>query len=173
VRGPAWGAAPPRGRPRINPGAARGVAVHYSGMNADEQRLHRNCAGRVRAMQRYHMEHNGWLDIAYNHVFCRHGFVFVGRGFGARSAANGTTESNDHYFAVCFLGDDSVGRADVTPEARRTLARLIQEYRRRYPRAGQVRPHSDFFPTACPGDELRALIRRDRWAQVARERDYS
>jgi N-acetylmuramoyl-L-alanine amidase len=139
-------------------GEVRGVAVHYSGMNADEQRLHSNCAARVRGMQRYHLEGRGWLDIAYNHVFCRHGFVFVGRGFGVRSAANGTKESNDHYFAVCFLGDDSVGRADVTREARRALEVLIAEYRRRYPKAREVRPHSDFFATACPGDELRALI---------------
>jgi hypothetical protein len=127
-------------------------------MNADEQRLHRNCAGRVRAMQRFHMETRGWLDVAYNHIFCRHGYVFVGRGFGARSAANGTAAANDHYFAICFLGDDSVGRADVTPEARRVLRQLIAEYRRRYPRAGEERPHSDFVATQCPGDELRALI---------------
>jgi hypothetical protein len=139
-------------------GEVRGVAVHYSGMNADEQRLHANCAARVRGMQRYHMEERGWLDIAYNHVFCRHGFVFVGRGFGVRSSANGTKESNDHYFAVCFLGDDSAGRADVTREARRALEGLITEYRRHYPKAREVRPHSDFFATACPGDELRALI---------------
>ena len=109
-------------------------------------------------MQRFHIETRGWLDIAYNHVFCRHGYVFVGRGFGARSAANGTNESNDHYFAVCFLGDDSAGRADVTPEARGALRQLIAEYRRRYPRARQVRPHSDFVATQCPGDELRAVI---------------
>jgi hypothetical protein len=127
-------------------------------MNADEQRLHRNCAGRIRAMQRFHMETRGWLDVAYNHIFCRHGYVFVGRGFGARSAANGTAAANDHYFAICFLGDDSVGRADVTPEARRVLRQLIGEYRRRYPRAREVRPHSDFVATQCPGDELRALI---------------
>jgi hypothetical protein len=127
-------------------------------VNADEQRLHRNCAARVRGMQRFHMETRGWLDVAYNHVFCRHGYVFVGRGFGARSAANGTNDANDHYFAVCFLGDDSAGRADVTPEARRALRQLIAEYRRRYPKATQVRPHSDFVATQCPGDELRALI---------------
>jgi len=142
----------------VRPGDVHGVAVHYTGMNADEQRLHRTCAARVRAIQRYHMEEKGWLDIAYNHLFCRHGFVFVGRGFGARSAANGTAESNDQYFAVCFLGDDSVGRADVTPEAQRALRQLIREYRRRYPAAQEVRPHSDFVATSCPGDELRALI---------------
>ena len=134
------------------------MAVHYSGMNADEQRDHANCAGRVRGMQRYHMQDKDWLDVAYNHVFCGHGYVFVGRDFGVRSAANGTKEANDHYFAVCFLGDDSVGRADVTREARRALEQLIAEYRRRYARAREVRPHSDFFATHCPGDELRALI---------------
>jgi N-acetylmuramoyl-L-alanine amidase len=142
----------------MNPAEVRGVAVHYSGMNADEQRLHTKCAARVRGMQRFHMEQRGWLDIAYNHVFCRHGYVFVGRSFGVRSAANGTNEANDRYFAACFLGDDSKGRADVAPEARRALEQLIAEYRRRYPRARAVRPHSDFVATACPGDELRALI---------------
>ena len=130
-------------------------------MNADEQRVHRNCAARVRAIQRYHIDAKGWLDIAYNHVFCGHGFVFVGRGFGARSAANGTKEANDGYFAVCFLGDDSAGRDDVTPEARGALGRLIGEYRRRYAAARRIRPHSDFVATECPGDELRELIRED------------
>jgi hypothetical protein len=156
----AWGAAPAAGRPRIRPAEIRGVAVHYSGMNSDEERDHRNCAARLRAMQRYHLETKGWLDIAYNHVVCRHGFVFVGRGFGIRSAANGTKEANDRYFAICFLGDDSVGRTDVTPEARRSVGQLIAEYRRRYSAARQVRPHSDFVATECPGDELRALISR-------------
>jgi N-acetylmuramoyl-L-alanine amidase len=140
----------------------RGVAVHYSGMNADEQKLHTSCAARVQAMQRFHVDNREWLDIAYNHVFCGHGYVFVGRDFGVRSAANGTTEANDRYFAVCFLGDDSAGRADVTPPAREALQGLIAEYRRRYPKATEIRPHSDFVATACPGDELRALISRLR-----------
>jgi hypothetical protein len=144
----------------VRPHAVRGVVVHYSGMNADEQRLHRNCAARVKAMQRYHMDVKGWLDAAYNHALCGHGFVFAVRGFGVRSAANGTKKANDCYFAVCFLGDDSAGRADVTPEARRALEQLIAEYRRRYPKAIEVRPHSDFVATECPGDELRALISR-------------
>jgi hypothetical protein len=144
-----------------------GIAVHYSGMNADEERRHERCAARVRAIQRYHVEELGWLDVAYNHVFCGHGFVFVGRGFGARSAANGTREANDAYFAVCFLGDDSARRADVTPAARRALAQLILQYRRRYPNARDVRPHSAFVATECPGDELRTLIRRGNWDRLA------
>jgi N-acetylmuramoyl-L-alanine amidase len=163
VRRREWGAALPRGRDALWPDAARGVAVHYSGMDADEQAQHANCASRVRGIQRYHMQEKGWLDIAYSHLVCRHGYVFVGRGYGIRTAANGTREANDHYFAICFLGNDSAGRADLTREARHALGELIRDYQRRYPRALRVRPHSAFVRTDCPGLELRAYIDRRGW----------
>jgi hypothetical protein len=163
VRRREWGAAPPRGRDALLPADARGVAVHYSGMDADEQAQHVNCASRVRGIQRYHMQEQRWLDIAYSHVVCRHGYVFVGRGYGIRTAANGTREANNGYFAICFLGNDSAGRDDVTREARRALGELIRDYQRRYPRALRVRPHSAFVSTACPGLELKAYIDRRGW----------
>jgi hypothetical protein len=159
----AWGAVPPRGRVPLPAQQARGVAVHYSGTDADEQADHANCAGRVRGIQRYHMESNGWLDIAYSQLVCVHGYVFVGRGFGIRTAANGTTAANEHYFAICFLGNDTAGRADLTRNARNALGELIREYQRRYPRGRRVRPHSAFVATECPGRELRAYIDRRGW----------
>jgi hypothetical protein len=159
-----WGAKRARGRERLDRDRVRGVALHYSGVDSDEQALHRNCAGRIRAMQRYHMQERGWLDVAYNHIVCRHGYVFVGRGFGVRSAANGTKAANDRFFAVCFLGNDSKGRADVTPAAYAALGELLRSYDRRIPRAMRVRPHSDFVATPCPGDELRRYIERQGWA---------
>jgi hypothetical protein len=158
-----WGAVPPRGRDALAPSAARGVAVHYSGMDSDEQANHARCAGRVLGIQRYHMEDRGWLDIAYSHLLCKHGYVFVGRGYGIRTAANGTTHANDHYFAVCFLGDDTPRRADLTRPARDALGELIRDYQRRYPRAIHVRPHSAFTSTECPGRELRAWIDGRGW----------
>jgi hypothetical protein len=169
-----WGAARARGRERLDRNDVRGVALHYSGVDSDEQALHRNCARRVRAMQRYHMEQRGWLDIAYNHVACVHGYVFVGRGFGVRSAANGTKTANDRYFAVCFLGNDTPGRADVTPAAYAALGELLRSYDRRIPRAMVVRPHSVFVATPCPGDELRRYIARRGWTadySPSRQRD--
>jgi hypothetical protein len=101
-----------------------------------------------------------------SHLVCRHGYVFVGRGFGIRSAANGTAEANDRYFAVCFLGDDTAGRADVTPKAYAALGELLRSYDRRIPRALQVRPHSAFVATPCPGDELRRYVARRGWLKV-------
>jgi hypothetical protein len=132
-------------------------------MNSDEQANHANCAGRVLGIQRYHRGEQGWLDIAYSHLVCKHGYVFVGRGYGIRTAANGTNQANDHYFAVCFLGDDTPRRADLTRQARHALGELIRDYQRRYPRALHVRPHSAFTPTECPGRELRAWIDRRGW----------
>jgi hypothetical protein len=162
VRRSQWGARAPLGRPWIDPDALRGLAVHYTAMDADEQRDHRRCAERVRGIQRYHMDENGWLDLAYSYVICLHGWVFEGRGLGVRTAANGTKEANDRYLAVCFLGNDTPARDDVTEAGRRALADVIAEFRRRYPRARELRPHSDFVPTLCPGDELRAFIRAQR-----------
>jgi hypothetical protein len=169
-----WGAARARCETPLPAAEARGIAVHYTAMAADEQDRHANCAGRVRGVQRFHMSPSPgdptkpWCDIAYNHVFCRHGYVFEGRGFGLRSAAQGTKEGNDHYFAVCFLGNDNVRRDDVTDAGQRALSELILEYRRRYPHALQVHPHSFFHPTSCPGDELRRYIAHRGWRKYER-----
>lgn len=58
---------------------------------------------------------NSWL-------VCHHGYRFTGRGLGVRSAAQGTNAGNDSFHAVCFLGADREGRADVTPEAKAAIA---------------------------------------------------
>ncbi|MGH7376858.1 MAG: peptidoglycan recognition protein family protein [Candidatus Methylomirabilales bacterium] len=151
-----WGARPPKSVQAI--GTVRGVALHYSGSASDEQADHANCAGRVRGIQRYHMDTRGWADVAYNFLACLHGTVFEGRGFGHRSAAQGTNDGNAHYLAVCFLGNDSAGRDDVTDAGRAALRYVVDQVRDDYLGAREVRPHSSFHATACPGDELRAWI---------------
>jgi catechol 2,3-dioxygenase-like lactoylglutathione lyase family enzyme/peptidoglycan hydrolase-like protein with peptidoglycan-binding domain len=122
----------------------------------------------VRAIQRFHQDRRGFCDIAYSFVFCKHGFVFVGRGWGVRTAAQGTNFGNDHYHAVCFLGDDTRGRDDVTTLGRRALAQLVLSSRRQF--GDEVLPHSSFKATACPGDDLRGTIRFGDWHRLARAR---
>jgi len=161
----AWGARSPRCREALPPAQVRGLAVHYSASNADEQERHANCAARVRGIQRFHQDVNGWCDIAYSFVFCKHGYVFAGRGWGTRTAAQGTEAGNSHYHAACFLGDDTKRRDDVTALGRRALAQLVLESRRRF--GDEVRPHSFFTNTACPGDQLRATIASADWRRLA------
>jgi hypothetical protein len=151
-----WGAREATARTVLPAGDVRGMAVHYSAAEADRVNDPNDCASRVRGIQRHHMDGNGWNDIAYNFLVCVHGTIYEGRGWGIRSAANGTNDSNDHYLAVCFLGADKEGRDDVGDLGRSAIHELVAECRRRYQQATEVRPHSAFRATACPGGELRA-----------------
>lgn len=153
-----WGAAAPISRQPLDRAAAKGLAVHYSAMLADWVSSHDDCAPRVRSIQRFHMADRGWWDIAYSWLVCHHGWRFLGRDLGVRTAAQGTTLGNDAYHAVCFLGADRDGRDDVTDPGRRAILDCITEVRAWAPHALEVRPHSFFHATGCPGDELRRWI---------------
>lgn len=119
------------------------------------QFLHTTCASRVRSIQNYHMDTKRWADIAYNFVVCPHGYVFEGRGWGRRSAANGTNSCNDVYTAVCYLG----GQGDpFTAAAKLGFLDVKGEWERRYGRKAQAVPHSNCIATMCPGDDIRKWI---------------
>jgi hypothetical protein len=154
-----WGARSPESRTFLVKSQQRGTAVHYSGSDSDEQADHRNCAARVRNIQRFHMDGRGWADIAYSMVVCKHGYIFAGRGIGVRTAANGTDAGNDAFHAVCFLGDDSVNRDDITDAGRRAIRQAVGACNKWAGRK-EVRPHSFFKPTGCPGDQLRSWINK-------------
>lgn len=155
----AWGARDPNCTDPVPPITA--VVVHYSAMNADEQADHANCAARVRGIQNYHMNTKGWCDIAYNFVLCKHGYVFVGRGWDNRSGATG--DANDFSIAICFLGDDTEGRDDVTLAGRTALADFLRTAVAHYPGAQVVTGHRKYMSTSCPGDELWKFVTSGAW----------
>lgn len=127
-------------------GSTLGVTLHWEGphMGAFE---HSECAGHLRSIQRFHKETRGWADIAYNFVVCPHGFVFEGRGPLVKSAANGDTQPNDDWYAVCYLGGVDDG---FTDEGKAGFVSAVQGLRRAG--AGQrVNGHRDHKSTSCPG----------------------
>jgi hypothetical protein len=154
-----WGARAPRQRQALAKSQQAGTAVHYSAADADEQADHGNCDNRVRGIQNFHMDGRGWSDIAYSYLACKHGYVFEGRGRGIRTAAQGTNWGNDGYHAVCFLGDDTAGRDDVTDIGRAAIKDAVTHCNA-WAGVSGVRPHSSFHSTACPGDDLRGWITR-------------
>lgn len=159
----AWGALPSKAISPQRPEAVRFLVVHYSAMDADEQAAHRNCAGRVRGIQRYHMTSDqltpsGASDIGYSWLVCKHGYVFKGRGWRRLPAATGG--ANSYTVAVCFLGNDTVNRDDVTNEGRAAIRQVLAFVRRNAPNFEGVRGHRDFGATACPGDELYRFVQR-------------
>lgn len=119
------GDAAPRDSPLTSKSGIRtgNVALHHSGSPTEAKANHGDYAGVVRAIQRYRMDTRGWADIAYNFLVCPHGVVYEGRGFGVRSAANGTNAGNTNYHAVCVL------RHDATEQAKTAARDCIDEIR--------------------------------------------
>lgn len=135
-----------------------GLAVHHSGSKDEQRDHHGECAGVVRAIQRFHMDERGWDDIAYSWLSCTHGYLFEGRGIGRRTAAQGTGPGNAHWHAVCWLGDgDDFTRTANNVLPLQTARSLVLS---RYPHAVDVWPHLRFHPDTCPGEALREWCRQ-------------
>ncbi len=56
------------------------IAFHHTATIEDwSARTWEECAARVRAIQAFHMDTNGWNDLGYAYVICKHGHVFQAR----------------------------------------------------------------------------------------------
>lgn len=142
-----WGARSPRSRQRLS--GTQGNTTHWEGPKMGAY-SHDSCASKVRAIQNFHMDSRKWADIAYNTLTCRHGSVFAGRGYGVRSAAQGTNQGNDLSYAHCAL----IGVGDeVTEELKDALRWIVEDFQRLG--SGTKRwTHSDWHSTACCGPAL-------------------
>lgn len=146
-----WGARPPRSVTAIDPDY--GSTGHWEGPHMGAF-PHESCASKVRGIQNYHMDSQGWQDIAYTYLCCPHDFVFEGRGIGARTAANGTNEGNNRAYAVCYLGGEGDGFTA------RTAMRAAFDRLDHIGGAGPGRNcHRDWKPTECPGNEICGWIK--------------
>jgi hypothetical protein len=97
------------------------------------------------------MDSNGWADLAYTGGFCQHGYALAGRGFGVRTAANGTNAGNQNFYAFCWVG----GGADIpTTAALNALEWWIKEARDHGSAGDRVAAHKAFYATSCPGGIL-------------------
>lgn len=152
VTRPQWGARHGRGSTNITPSRG-GCAGHYNG-GPIARGPHALCAARVRSIEQFHALTRRWAGIAYNYLICHHGYVFEGRGWGRRSAAQGTNAGNQNYLAIMFLMG---GSQSMTAEMR-TAGRLLVLHLRSRGAGGQVRPHSFFTSTSCPGGSVRSWI---------------
>lgn len=169
-----WGARPPKAAYAYT--VAGHVAVHHTASVADfEATTWDACAARVRAIQTWHMDTNGWNDIGYAYVVCRHGDVFQAREddddatdvHGAHDGFNrgSTSVSAFGYFhapydqhptpeqlsAVVSLASWIASRRGFDP-----LGRSL--YEAFGGPADNVYGHRDVSATACPGDHLYGLL---------------
>jgi hypothetical protein len=153
----AWGARKPKSVTSIAL-PTKGTGIHWTGPGIGKFN-HDRCAHLVRGIQNFHMDSRGWADIAYNMIPCPHGYVFVGRGPGRRSAANGTNAGNGSHYASCWLG----GQGDDFGNDSKIAINVSIEYLRNHGQAGEsAPPHSAFKSTECCGNTIRSWLAAGR-----------
>lgn len=158
-----WGAKAPLSKQAMPASSQKGFAGHYSASDLEFRTSHSECAGVVRTIQKYHMS-KGYQDIAYNFLYCNHGYIFVGRSWGIRSAAQGTNDGNAYWHAFCYLGGP---KSAYTPAAESACRYLYSRMKAQYPKAVAGKPHSAFKATACPGSKIRAWINEGKYKAAA------
>lgn len=147
-----WGARAPRNVPTDITPSRGGVTVHHVGGTRLARARHADCAAQVRGIQGYHMDTNGWWDIAYSHLSCVHGYLYEGRGEGVRTAANGTGTGNRDWYAVCGLTGGSADAYDtVTSGLIDAVTMGVARLRALGGAGSAVNGHRDHLATACPG----------------------
>lgn len=133
----------------INPERG-GCTKHYGGPGS-APKSHPDCLKRWRAWQDYHMDGHGWVDIAYTAGYCNHGYIFAGRGYGVRTAAQGTDVGNQTAYAFVWIGGD---RDNPTRAALDALDWLVVDARKNGSAGKLFNNHRDWHSTGCPGDYL-------------------
>lgn len=179
-----WGARPPSHGYEYT--LARHFAFHHTASVSDYQvEEWEDCAARVRAIQAFHMDTNGWWDIGYNYLICRHGHIFQGREDeddltdvqGAHDGYNAGSMGVAHlgYFHPPY-------NHQPAPEMLSALHRLLAwkcvergvhpQDQSLYPAFGgtcdHIYGHREVGVTACPGDVLfaRKQAIRDSVAEI-------
>lgn len=151
-----WGASPPESPlTPWNPASLFGVGVHWFGI-PDGSADHTLCDNIMRGVQNGHQA-GEFVDIAYNHCVCTHGYVFEARGWDYRTGANGYADVNKKFAAVCVM----LGRNNLpsmfTPAAQAATKWVIGEWRRRG--AGlTVQRHGYWTGSECPGPTVGAWV---------------
>lgn len=106
---------------------------------------HSECRKRWKGIQTFHMVNRGWADVAYSFAVCYHATILEGRGKGVRTAANGTNQGNNEWYAAFFM---------LGGREKPTSAMLLAAEWYGKDRLGITRwnLHSNHKATACPGE---------------------
>ncbi|MFD6950929.1 N-acetylmuramoyl-L-alanine amidase [Nocardiopsis sp. TSRI0078] len=164
-----WGARNPKNKIDVLGRAPTHIVVHHTATANASDVSASHAAALSRAIQRHHMDSNGWSDIGQQLTISRGGHIMEGRDQTLRAVGAGhhvvgahTANHNGH-----TLGIENEGTYDSASPPRTlmdsltdTCAWLCLVYRLEPDKA--IVGHRDFNTTGCPGDRLYALLPRLR-----------
>lgn len=155
-----WGALPPKWRETF--AGSQGVFLHYNGgtplpasVTAGDSEA---VAAHLRSTQSFHMNVNGWPDIAYSFAVDALGRIYELRGWGVEGAHTFGWNSRSHAIYLPLGGDQ-----EPTDEQVAACRTVIAEHNRRYGQ-GFIKGHQQApNATSCPGGPTMALLAAGRF----------
>ena len=130
----------------------RKLIVHCAATRP-EWRAGSHVADKVAEIRRWHVDGNGWDDIAYHWVIDRDGSVAKGRP-EAQQGAHARGHNADS-IGICLIGGHGAQATDnfadhFTPEQDAALRELLSDLQSRFPGA-KVLGHNQLSRKGCPG----------------------
>jgi len=150
-----WGARAPSSISYVGDNLAYHFVHHAETPDCDSEAT---CSARVRSIQAYHMDSNGWSDIGYNFLIGGDGNIYEGRGWGVLGAHTGGYNSVG--YGTCFIGSFT-DHIPVPEAVNKYMALLECSTGSGYVASNyQMKGHRQApgGTTSCPGDMLYNLI---------------
>lgn len=116
----------------------------------------------VRAIARYHVNDRGWPGIGYHRCIGYNGDVFLTNPLEAISY-HARRVANPISVGICLLGDYrtrylSQAQMDALLAEISRLDEMVRDASDGRIERLDIRPHSYYVPTECPGDNIRQII---------------
>lgn len=164
-----WGARAPRNKIEMLGKGPTHIVVHHTATANVSDTSTSHAAALSRAIQSYHMDHNGWSDTGQQLTISRGGYIMEGRDQTLRAVRDGghvvgahTANHNAHAIGI---ENEGTYTSAAPPEALMgslvdTCTWLCLVYRLDPGKA--IVGHRDYNSTNCPGDKLYSMLPRLR-----------
>ncbi|NYH52765.1 MULTISPECIES: peptidoglycan recognition protein family protein [Nocardiopsis] len=172
-----WGARNPKNKIEVLGRGPTHIVVHHTATANVSDVSTSHAAALSRAIQRHHMNTNGWSDIGQQLTISRGGHIMEGRhrslwaiGAGHHVVGAHTANHNGHTIGIENEGTYSSASppGNLVDSLVDTCAWLCLAYRLDPDEA--IVGHRDFNTTGCPGDRLYAMLPRLRKSVRSRMR---
>lgn len=160
-----WGARGPKRRARVLGSGPDHIVVHHTATANVSDTSTSHAAALSRAIQRYHMDTNGWDDIGQQLTISRGGHVVEGRNTslaairGVNHTVGAHTASHNTH-TIGIENEGSYGSATPPEELMAALAETCAWLCAVYnlDPSSAIVGHRDYNATSCPGDRLYAML---------------
>ncbi|MUL41245.1 N-acetylmuramoyl-L-alanine amidase [Streptomonospora sp. PA3] len=164
-----WNARSPKRRAEVRSSPPDRIVLHHTATANSSDRSKSHAFRLSRSIQKYHMDTNGWSDIGQQLTISRGGYIMEGRNRSLMAIGDGdhvvgahTANHNGHTIGIESEGNYVSAKppGDLMDALVETCAWLCLAYGLNP--ASAIVGHRDYNVTACPGDELYALLPRLR-----------